>query len=133
MIAQTQTLNVLLDRISGMSTVDESNQVRNLVKQFKEYAQAEEYDQVRKALSVRLHDIAAKGEQEITEVADLLRINGVTYDLSKWLTISSYAKKYGLDTHVITNWIRRETIPNNCVIELPLLNNIRMIKDQSYR
>lgn len=54
-------------------------------------------------------------------------------NLSEWLTITRYAKKYGLDSHVITNWIRRGTIPKDCVMEFTELNNIRLIKDQFYR
>jgi hypothetical protein len=133
MVAKTKTRENLIDQIAQMSTIEESNQVRQAMVDFKENRPIEEYEQLRRALSKRLSEIAAQGEKELAETADLMQINGMTYNLGEWLTIANYAKKYSVDTHVVTNWIRRETIPADCVVEIPVLNNIRMVKDRPYR
>lgn len=126
-------LDELLAQIARLSTSEESNQVRDAMRNFKEYAAPSDYEQVRRALSKRLNEIADQGERELAQTADLMRLNGITYDLGEWLSIASYAKKYGVDTHVVTNWIRRGTIPADSVVELTNINNIRLIKDQPYR
>lgn len=72
-------------------------------------------------------------KQQSEESLKLVKGPNFEINLSEWLTIARYAKKYGLDSHVITNWIRRGTIPEDCVMEIPELNNIRLIKDQLYR
>lgn len=133
MIANTQTLDELLAQIARLSTTEESNQTRDAMRNFKEYGVPSDYEQVRRALSKRLNEIADQGERELVQTADLMRLNGITYDLDEWLTIANYAKKYGVDTHVVTNWIRRGTIPADSVVELTNINNIRLIKDRPYR
>ena len=129
MVASSQTLDQLLAQIAGMDSTEASNQVRDSMSHFKEHASDDDFQTVRRALSKRLNELADQGEREHS---DLLRVNGIEYDLSKWLTIANYAKKYNLDTHVITNRIRRKTIPEDAVITIPVLNNIRMIKDQPF-
>ena len=133
MIAQPQLIDDLLAQIAGMNTPQDSGQVRESMSAYKKQASTADYETVRKALSKRLNEIADEGERERQKTDDLLRLNGITYDLGEWLSIANYAKKYGVDTHVVTNWIRRQTIPADCVIEIPVLNNMRMIKDQPYR
>lgn len=70
--------------------------------------------------------------QSDASIAEIKRL-GLKVDLGPWLTIASYAKKYDLSTQVISNWIKRGTIPADCVEDLPELNNIRLVKDQVYK
>ena len=65
-------------------------------------------------------------------IAEVQRL-GLKVDLGPWLTIANYAKKYDLSTQVVSNWIKRGTIPADCVEDLPELNNIRLVKDQAYK
>lgn len=134
MIARTQTFDALQAQIVGMTTVEESTKVRDAMLKFKEYASGQEYEAIKKALSRRLNELAETEEQRLASVSDdLIMQNGERYHLDEWLTISGYAKKYGVSTHVVTNAIRRGTIPASCVIELTRINNIRMVKDQPYK
>ncbi len=59
--------------------------------------------------------------------------HGFVLDTSEWLTIARYARKYDISTNVVSNWIARGVIPADCVEELPVLNNMKMVKDQPYR
>lgn len=63
----------------------------------------------------------------------LARENGIVVDRSHWLTIKRYAQRYNLTTQVVTNWINRGIIPTDCVMDLPELNDIRLVKDRTYR
>lgn len=63
----------------------------------------------------------------------LARESGVQVDLTQWLTIKRYAQRYGLTTQVVTNWIARGTIPADCTMSLPELNDLRIVKSQPYR
>lgn len=132
MIAQSQTLDALLAQIASMSTSEDSDRVRDAIRHFEEHASDADYQMVRQALSKRLNEILDAGMLEMQQTTDLLRLDGITYDPGEWLTIPNYAKKYGIDTHTVTDWIRRRVIPTDCVVELPVLNNIRMVKDQPY-
>ncbi len=75
----------------------------------------------------------ARSEKESDRSIQLVREYGVVVDMTKWLTIKRYAEKYGLSTQVVTNWISRDIIPADCVMDLPEINNIRLVKDQPYR
>ena len=131
MIAQANTLDDVLQQIQSLTTIEDSNQVRNAMKAFKEQASPAEYETVRKALSLRVNELLDSLHSALADEAVL--IDGKRYDLDQWLTIANYAKKYGVTTHVVTNDIRRGKIPTENVIELTRLNNIRMIKDQAYK
>jgi hypothetical protein len=72
-------------------------------------------------------------ERQTEETLKIITANGFELDTSEWMTISRYAQKYGLATNVVSNWIARGIIPADCVTELPVLNNIKLIKDQQYR
>lgn len=60
--------------------------------------------------------------------------NGITVDMSQWLTLKRYAEKYSIaSTNVLSNWISRGIIAAENVMDLPELNNLRLIKDIPYR
>lgn len=71
--------------------------------------------------------------QKSNRSVQLLREAGVVVDTTEWLTIKRYAERYGVSTQVVTNWINRGVIPADCVMELPELNNLRLVKNQAYR
>lgn len=80
-------------------------------------------------LTVELADI----QRQTNETLRIITKQGFVMETSEWLTIARYAKKYGVSTNVVSNWIAREVIPADCVKDLPELNNIRLVKDQLYR
>ena len=61
-----------------------------------------------------------------------LRQHGYELDLGEWLTLSAYAEKYGVTPQVVENWITSGVIPPDCIEDLPMFNDIRMIRDQPY-
>ena len=127
------TINDLLNQISSLSTIADSGRVRQAMTNFGQHATADERETAKRALSKRLNEIADEDEQELQETAAFLQQNGIRYSLDEWLTVANYARKYAVDTQLVSNWISRKVIPANCVVELNALNNIRLVKNQPYR
>lgn len=78
-------------------------------------------------------ELMAQTDAVISEGVTFLEQNGKKVDLSHWITIAEYAKRFNLkSTMVVTNWIKRGVIPADHVITVPELNNIRLIKAVPY-
>jgi len=133
MTAHPVTIDNLLNRIGGLNTAADSESIRQAMSEFGQQATADERETAKKALSKRLNELADAGEQALQETDAFLQQNGIRYSLDEWLTVANYARKYAVDTQLVSNWIRRGVVPATCVVELNALNNIRVVKDQSYR
>ena len=77
-------------------------------------------------------DLAAFSKESDASIK-LLQAHGFVVDMADWLTIKRYAEKYGVSQQVVVNWINREVVPADCIMVLPELNDIRLVKDQPYR
>ncbi|MFD2936294.1 hypothetical protein [Spirosoma flavum] len=75
----------------------------------------------------------ANAQREHDESVKILTQHGYVVDMTQWMTIKDYAKKYNVSTQVISNWISREIIPADSTMVLPELNDIRLVKDQVYK
>ena len=72
-------------------------------------------------------------KSENDELANFLVHNGKGYLLDEWLTIKEYAKKYDLQsTNVVSNWIKRGVIPQDCILETKF-NGLKLVKNQIYQ
>ncbi len=65
---------------------------------------------------------------------NVIHFNGIVYRLGDdhWLTISRYAEKHGVTIHTIFGWIRRGVIMESDIVEIPELNNIKLVRDKVY-
>ncbi len=65
-----------------------------------------------------------------------LEIDGKVFLLNQmngWVTMSQYVKMFNLKgVNVINNWIMRRIVPPENVIEIPELNNLRLVKAIMY-
>jgi hypothetical protein len=75
----------------------------------------------------------ADAQRQTAETIAIATQNGFVLDLAEWLTIKHYAEKYNVSTQVVNNWISRGTIPADCTMVVPELNDIRLVKDQPYK
>jgi hypothetical protein len=80
-------------------------------------------------LAVETAEFRRRSEESIA----LAVAHGVVVDMTEWLTIKRYAEAFGLSTQVVTNWISRGIIPPDSVMDLPELNNMRLVKNRAYR
>ena len=73
-------------------------------------------------------------QQLIANAKNFLISEGKVVEFGKFLTIKRYCEKYNIkDESRVTNWIRRNIIPAEDVHTFPELNNLRMIRDKSYK
>lgn len=61
-----------------------------------------------------------------------LTIMDKEYNLSQWITLSDYSKSNNLSVARVQNWIIRGVVPTDCVLVVPELNHLKLIKNQSY-
>lgn len=61
-----------------------------------------------------------------------LTIMDKEYDLSEWITLTDYAKKYNLSISRVQQWIIRGVVPTDCVIVVPELNYLKLLKNKMY-
>lgn len=60
--------------------------------------------------------------------------NGIRYDLNEWISFREYIQRHELkSTSVLNNWISRGIIPANCVVEIAVLNDLKLIHDHTYQ
>ena len=133
MITHPATINNLLNQINGLNTIADSASLRQAMNESAQQATDDERETVRRALSNRLNELADAGEQALEDTDAFLQQNGIRYSLDEWLSVTNYARKFAVDTQLVSNWIRRGVVPANWVVVLNALNNIRLVKDQPYR
>jgi len=73
MVAQSITLDKLLDQIASMNTIEESNIVRQAMQAVKVDSETDDYERVRLALSRRLNQIITQGEKELADTDATIR------------------------------------------------------------
>ncbi|GLU56158.1 hypothetical protein [Dyadobacter frigoris] len=61
-----------------------------------------------------------------------LTIMDIEYDLSEWITLTDYSKKYNLSISRVQQWIIRGIVPSDCVIVVPELNYLKLLKNKMY-
>lgn len=72
-------------------------------------------------------------EKMMTEITkSKLVIADKEYNLSEWITTSDYARNNHLALARVHNWITRGVIPKDCIVIIPELNHLKLIKNQSY-
>ncbi|WP_020598917.1 hypothetical protein [Spirosoma panaciterrae] len=88
-----------------------------------------------KTVSEEINQLLAKGNELIAQAERLIiQKNGQTYSLDEWITPTEYVKRFNLKTTmVISNWIRRGVIPQENILSIPELNNLRLIKAVPYQ
>jgi hypothetical protein len=70
---------------------------------------------------------------ESDKAIQLVRFRGLTVDMAEWLTITRYAQRYNTTAQIVTDWIACGVIPADCVMALPELNDLRLVKNQPYK
>ncbi|WP_128544101.1 hypothetical protein [Larkinella soli] len=127
-------LRNLIELLRTADTPEEITAVSQAVKKFVQDASPEEVALVKRAQSEMLDRIIAESDMVIEEGKRYLALNGKQYKLEDWLTSAEYARKYGLSSaNVVTNWIMRGVIPPEDIIDVPELNNLKLVRNREYK
>ncbi|TLU98915.1 hypothetical protein [Dyadobacter luticola] len=110
------------------------------------YANAteEERSEIKKVMIAKGDEILLKARESRQKAAELIaeyensqvniEINGQKYPLSEWVTLKEYCRRFGLkNTMVINNWISRQIIPQENILNISQLNDLRLIKAVPYK
>ena len=109
----------LLDQIKAIATAEDMNQVR---------AEIEAHfvrltPEVQQALLDKLEEITAQSKQAREGAIATLKMHGVDYPLTDWLTPDNYAKKFELpNAEMVFRWINRGMIQAENIKEIPELD-----------
>ena len=57
---------------------------------------------------------------------------GRRYASPEWVTLASYARLHDAALQKVCNWIKRGNIPATDYVEIPELNNLRLIRNKEY-
>jgi hypothetical protein len=77
--------------------------------------------------------LAAMADQAIAETRNHLEANGGESDLSEWVTIKAYCKRFGIaDAQLVLDGIKRGIVPAEDTMVLEDMNHIRMIRAKEY-
>lgn len=124
--------NELIAQIRAIASPEDMERVSALIRSMP----GKMAPQVQSALLEKMAEVNAQSkaalEETITETSSVLRLHGVEYPLTDWLTPANYARKFELkNPMVVTNWIARGIIPAENVKEIPELG-IRLVKAIEY-
>ncbi len=107
-------------------------------------ASEDERQQIKKVMLQKADSIMSKAIETRQKASELIaeyenesiaiEIDGRKYPLSEWVTMKEYCRRFGLkNTMVINNWINRKVIPQENILNISQLNNLRLIKAIPYK
>ena len=105
----------------------------NQLKTFEATATFEEKEAINATINAKAKLLLSDSEMILAEANSYLTQKGNILDLNEWLTLKNYATRFGLsNTNVVSNWIKRGLVPNENVMVVPELNNLKLIKAVKY-
>ena len=134
----------LLNNLRNALTINELEESSKQCTDYFLMASETEKEELKRALLTKTQQIIANSVQtrreaekllmELEENSVIIEVNGQKYPLQEWVTIQQYCKKMGLNsTSIVTNWIKRGIIPDENILRIKQLNNLKLIKDLPYR
>lgn len=90
-------------------------------------------EETREEFRARVHALMDQADKAIKESADYLISKGVVVDLTEWVTIKEYCRRFNIkNTETVSNWIKRGIVPADDTQVIEEFNNIRMIRAKEY-
>ncbi len=128
-----QSIDELLQQIDQITTAEQVKPAFDAVDAFLLVnGNKEENNRIQQALLDKLREIGTASTALIDEYRDTLRLNGVDYPLTEWITLTQYAKQFGVkNVETIMNWIKRGIVPADHVKEIEQLG-LRLIRAVPY-
>jgi len=88
--------------------------------------------EVQQALLDKMAEVTTQSKTSREDAIAVLKIHGVEYPLTDWLTPKNYARRFGIsNTETVINWINRGVISDENVKEIPELG-LRLIRAIEY-
>ena len=87
----------------------------------------------KQTISEEVKTLLNDSKNERNAILSQLKLGEESYNLGEWITVKNYAQKFGMDVHVIYNWIRRKKIPEDNIVIVEELNGLMLIKAIPYK
>lgn len=89
--------------------------------------------ETKEAFRTRMLGLMNEANHAIDEASDYLIRQGKVLDLTEWVTIKEYCRRFGIkNTETVSNWIKRGIISAEDTMVIEEFNNIRMIRAKPY-
>lgn len=127
-------LNEILSQLLLAKTAEQIAAASQQVNDYKADAGAAEKEAIAAVIEAKAMAMAQESRELIERSRDsFVATEGKILNLDEWLTVKSYCQRYGIaSTNVVSNWIKRGVIPQENVIQVAELNNLKLIKAVRY-
>lgn len=135
----------ILDRMREASNLAEYEAASDACMEYFATATEDERDEIGKFMVQEAEEMLARSKETRKKAEALIaeykrskevniEIDGQKYPLSEWVTMKEYCRRFGLkNTMIINNWINRNIIPEENILNISQLNNLRLIKAVPYK
>ncbi|MHA4738104.1 hypothetical protein [Dyadobacter sp. MSC1_007] len=134
----------LIENLLVAKNEDEYKLANQAIQAYFSKATEEERQQLRDVVMQEANGLLLKSAQTRQKAAELIaefensniniEIDGKKYPLSEWVTLKEYCRRFGLkNTMIVNNWISRNIIPKENILNISQLNNLRLIKAVPYK
>ena len=117
--------NDYLELMANASSEKEKTAINT---QFEEYFNSLKKGDMTSLLALKEQELRAELELLKEQANTIIIHNGNQYPLSDWITIKNYCTLHHLKESTVSNRIRRGALPCNAYLELPHLNNLKLIQ-----
>jgi hypothetical protein len=134
----------LIKRLSEARSLEDYESASKECLDYFPKATENERSEIRKVMISKGDEMMLKAKESRQKAAELIaeyedaniniEIDGRKYPLSEWVTMKEYCRRFGLkNTMVINNWINRQIIPKENILNISQLNGLRLIKAVPYK
>jgi len=139
--------HTIMELIENLMKANSPSELETAIKACTDYLEkttfAKEKAQIKAAIVAKTEAIIKesvetrqKAEQFLSDFQQkevVIEVNGKKYPLEEWVTIKGYCNRFNLaSTSIVTNWMKRGIIPQENILNIKQLNNIKLIKAVPY-
>ena len=126
-------LKQILTDFLGAKSSDEIQAASNQLNDFDQTANDAEKEVIQAAVNAKAKLMINEAKELLTESQAYLATKGKLLDLNEWLTLKAYCQRFGItSTNVVSNWIKRGIVPAENLMNVPELNDLKLIRAVKY-
>nr|WP_295934833.1 hypothetical protein [uncultured Dyadobacter sp.] len=89
--------------------------------------------ETKEKVQTRLQDLMQKADIAIQEAAAYLLQKGITVDMTEWVRIEEYCRRFGIEnTETVIQWIEQGIVPEEDTTVIEEYHNVRMLRAKPY-
>lgn len=89
--------------------------------------------ETREEFRARLHELMRQADLAIKETSEYLISQGHVLDMTEWVTINEYCRRFGIKSiQTVQNWIEQGIVPKDDTTIIEEYNNVQMLRAKPY-